>query len=42
LAEKYDMVVEMGHTTRNLPFFLHLDGAEDITDIIIKQLNAAD
>lgn len=33
LAEKYDMVIETGgHTTRNLPLFLHLDNAEDITD----------
>ena len=38
--EKFDMVVEMqGQTTRNLPFFLHLDGAVDITDKIILQLN---
>jgi len=40
--ESYDMVIEMGgHTTRNVPFFMHLDGAVDITDILIKQLNAA-
>ncbi|MBK1830970.1 OmpH family outer membrane protein [Verrucomicrobiaceae bacterium R5-34] len=39
--EEYDMVIETGgHTTRNVPFFVHLEGAEDITDIIIEQLNA--
>lgn len=43
LAEKYDMVIEMGgHTTRNLPLFLHLDNAEDITDIIIARLNESE
>ena len=36
----YDMVIEMeGRTTRNLPFFLHLEGAADITEKIITQLN---
>lgn len=36
----YDMVIEMeGKTTRNLPFFLHLEGAADITGSIITQLN---
>ena len=36
----YEMVVESaGHTTRNLPLFVHLEGAVDITDDIIKQLN---
>lgn len=41
LEAKYDMVVEMGgETTRNLPFFVHLDGSEDITQVIIKRLNA--
>ena len=34
------MVIEIqGHTTRNLPFFLHLEGAVDITDAIIMRLN---
>ena len=38
---KYDMVIEMGgETTRSLPFFVHLDGAEDITPMIVKRLNA--
>lgn len=38
--QDYDMVVELaGETTANLPFFLHLDGAVDITDTIIMQLN---
>lgn len=38
--EEFDMVVDMqGQTTRNLPFFLHLDGAVDITEKIILQLN---
>lgn len=38
----YDMVIEMeGKTTRNLPFFLHLEGAADITGDIITQLNAS-
>ncbi len=36
----YDMVIESkGETTANLPFFLHLEGAVDITDSIIMQLN---
>ncbi|MDG1358000.1 MAG: OmpH family outer membrane protein [Akkermansiaceae bacterium] len=36
----YDMVIESkGETTANLPFFLHLEGAVDITDTIIMQLN---
>ena len=40
-GEEYDMVIELGgHTTRNAPLFLHLDGAVDISDIIIKRLNA--
>ncbi len=39
----YDMVIESeGRTTRNLPFFLHLEGAVDITEKIITQLNASD
>ena len=39
LAEKYDMVIEEGgHTTSQLPFFLHLDDAKDITKAIIKRL----
>lgn len=38
--QSFDMVIEMqGHTTRNLPFFLHLEGAVDITDTIILRLN---
>ena len=38
--EQFDMVVDIqGQTTRNIPFFLHLDGAVDITDKIIAQLN---
>ena len=38
----YDMVIEMeGKTTRNLPFFLHLEGAADITGDIITQLNTS-
>lgn len=38
--EAFDMVIDMhGQTTRNLPFFLHLDGAVDITDKIVVQLN---
>lgn len=38
--ENFDMVIEMqGHTTRNLPFFLHLEGAVDITDTVILRLN---
>lgn len=40
LAEKYDMVIEEGgHTTSQLPFFLHLDDAKDITKAIIKRLD---
>ena len=40
LEKKYHMVIEMGgHTTRNLPLFVHLEGAVDITDDIIKRLN---
>ena len=40
LEKKYHMVIEMGgHTTRNLPLFMHLEGAVDITDDIIKRLN---
>lgn len=42
-AESYDMVIEMGgHTTQHLPFFLHLDHAEDITQVIIKRLNGTE
>lgn len=38
--QDYDMVVELGgETTANLPFFLHLEGAIDITDTIIMMLN---
>ena len=38
--QDYDMVVELGgETTTNLPFFLHLEGAVDITDTIIMMLN---
>ena len=38
--QNFDMVIEIqGHTTRNLPFFLHLEGAVDITDAIIMRLN---
>ena len=41
--KKIDMVVEMGgDTTRNVPLFLHLEGAEDITNEIIKRLNQMD
>jgi len=40
LEKKYHMVIEMGgHTTRNVPLFVHLEGAVDITDDIIKRLN---
>jgi Skp family chaperone for outer membrane proteins len=40
LEKKYHMVIEMGgHTTRNFPLFMHLEGAVDITDDIIKRLN---
>lgn len=38
--QDYDMAIEIkGETTVNLPFFLHLEGAVDITDTIIMQLN---
>lgn len=40
LAKKYDMVVEMGgHTTRNMPLFVHLGQAEDITGAVLDKLN---
>lgn len=40
LEKKYDMVVESGgHTTLHVPLFLHLEGAVDLTDEIIKRLN---
>ena len=40
LQKKYDMVIEMGgQTTRNVPLFVHLEGAVDITGDIIKRLN---
>ena len=40
LEKKFHMVVEAGgHTTRNLPLFVHLEGAVDITDELIKRLN---
>ena len=40
LEKKYHMVIEMGgNTTRNVPLFVHLDGAVDITENIIKRLN---
>ncbi|BDS08996.1 hypothetical protein NT6N_40360 [Oceaniferula spumae] len=40
LEKKYDMVIEMGgYTTRNVPLFVHLDSAQDITAVIIKRLN---
>ena len=43
LEKKFAMVVETGgHTTSNTPFFLHLDGVVDITDELIKRLNAKD
>jgi len=43
LDKKYDMVIEMGgHTTRNVPLFVHLEGAVDITEKIIKLLNESD
>ncbi len=43
LGKKYDMVIEMGgHTTRNVPLFVHLEGAVDITEEIIKLLNESD
>ena len=43
LEKKYHMVVETGgHTTRNLPLFVHLEGAVDITDEVIKRLNGAE
>ncbi len=42
LEKKYDMVIETGgHTTRDVPFFVHLEGATDITGELIKRLNAA-
>ena len=41
LEKKFAMVVESGgETTSNTPFFLHLDGAVDITAELIKRLNA--
>lgn len=40
LEKKYEMVIESGgHTTRNVPLFIHLEGAEDITNDVIKRLN---
>ncbi|MCP5535530.1 MAG: OmpH family outer membrane protein [Akkermansiaceae bacterium] len=40
LEKKYHMVIETGgHTTRNVPLFVHLEGAVDITDEIITRLN---
>jgi len=40
LDKKYHMVIEMGgHTTRNVPLFVYLEGAVDITGDIIKHLN---
>ncbi len=40
LEKKLHMVVEAGgHTTRNLPLFVHLEGAVDITDDIVQRLN---
>jgi len=43
LDKKYDMVIEMGgHTTRNVPLFVHLEGSVDITEKIIKLLNESD
>ncbi len=43
LEKKHHMVVETGgHTTRNLPLFVHLEGAVDITDEVIKRLNDAE
>lgn len=42
LAQNFDMVVEMGgHTTRNMPLFVHLQNAEDITEAVLKNLNKA-
>lgn len=39
-AKKYDMVIEMGgHTTRNMPLFVHLDQAKDITEAVLEKLN---
>lgn len=39
-AKKYDMVIEMGgHTTRNMPLFVHLDQAKDITEAVLEELN---
>lgn len=43
LEKKYHMVIETGgHTTRNIPLFVHLEGAVDITDDIIKRLNGVE
>jgi len=43
MEKEYDMVVETGgHTSRNVPLFVHLEGAVDITDDIIKLLNHAE
>ncbi|MFK7909906.1 MAG: OmpH family outer membrane protein [Akkermansiaceae bacterium] len=40
LEKKFAMVVESaGETTSNTPFFLHLEGAVDITEELIKRLN---
>lgn len=40
LEKKFQMVVETGgHTTRNVPLFMHIEGAVDITEDIIKRLN---
>ena len=40
LEKKYDMVIEMGgHTTQNVPSFLHLEGSVNITNDIIARLN---
>ena len=41
--KKFAMVVETGgQTTSNVSLFLHLEGATDITDELIKQLNTAE
>ncbi len=39
LEKKFDMVIEIGGTTRDVPLFVHLEGAVDITDELIKRLN---
>lgn len=41
LEKNFAMVVESaGETTSNMPFFLYLEGAVDITDELVKRLNA--